>query len=129
MTTHPKLDVVPNKDQYKTLYNKSAKLGRYTVLVTRFSRDGRQGSYERGFKFTTIVYGILRRNNPDAKAGYQQRFLYSANHGQSWHENTKDACRAKGKIILSRDKYNEMAFEDIQSINRRWEGPSYVWKP
>lgn len=123
----PKLDAVPNKDQYKSLRGKQAKLGRYVVTVMEHRRSGRQGSYERGLKFTEIVYGILQRKNPVYRYGYG--VLYSANHGQSWHENLKEACRAKGKVVLKRDSHKEMAFDSIQAINRKWEGPGYVWRP
>jgi hypothetical protein len=34
-----------------------------------------------------------------------------------------------GKVLVSRAKSQEFAFEAIQATNRKYEGPGYKWKP
>lgn len=133
------LSAKPVAAEYEANYHKEAKLGRQTVYVFTHRNEGRQGSYERGFKFTTVIYGMLTRKETPAEAAKREnrrtrpaqhrRTLYSANHGVTWHLDPKEARRAKGKFIMSKDKHKEFAFDGIQEINRKWEGPGYRWHP
>lgn len=123
MTNYPKLSKTPLAAEYEALKWKKARLGRFIVEVQRHTRHSKSGSWERGFKFSDTTYGVLVRKNSE---GHN---LFSANHGATWHETFKDACRAKGKVVLERYRRGELAFEGIQQINRSYFGPGYKWRP
>ena len=52
---------------------------------------------------------------------------YSMNHGATWHEYKKQAMKSKGKMRLTAFNNGELAFEGIQDIARKWDGPDYRW--
>jgi hypothetical protein len=54
---------------------------------------------------------------------------YSTDHGKTWHSMLNDALKCQGKVVLSRDTHGEFAFEAIQAINRKYDGPNYKWRP
>lgn len=107
----------PVKQEYWDYSGKTVLLGKLQVTVYMHVIEGRQGSYERGFKFTTNTYGKLY--NP--KTGE-----YSVNHGASWHAE-RDVMKSKGKVKIESSKRGEFAFDSIQKINRDYD-PSFKWK-
>ena len=111
------LSMQPVKQEYLDNNGKVALLNGLLVNVSVHRIEGRQGSYERGFKFTTNKYGMLY----NAKKGF------SVNHGASWHPDVKSAMKSKGKVKLESSKRGEFAFEAIQKINREYD-PSFKWK-
>lgn len=112
------LNATPDKQQYLDQQGKDALLGKLRVRVTVHIIDGRQGSWERGFKFTTNKYGMLY----DLKAA-----MYSVNHGESWHPTARDAMKSKNKVKLESSKRGEFAFDSIQKLNKQYD-PNFVWK-
>lgn len=125
-----KLSTVPNKDEYKANNGKKALLGDMEVTVFLDIKDTKSGSWERGFKFGTITYGVLRRDHAysKTKAVTRIRQEYSYDHGKTWHPLTIDAKKVKGKVIVERSSSKEFAFDIIQRINREYN-PGYRWRP
>ena len=113
------LSVQPVKQEYLDNDGKVAWLNGLSVNVCVHRIEGRQGSWEKGFKFTTNKYGMLQ----NSRSGE-----YSVNHGTSWHPDKKSAMKSKGKVKLESSKRGEFAFEAIQKINRDYD-PSFKWKP
>lgn len=115
-------------DEYLKNNNQDAMLGDKQVKILVDKVNGRSGSYMRGFKFTSITYGILsyRRYTPK---GTFKGTQYSADHGKTWHPDVKTAKKSKGKTILARSSNKEFAFDSIQALNRQYEGPGYKWTP
>jgi hypothetical protein len=124
MKARKQLAAVLDAAQYTSLKGQEVRFGRYVVKVDTYTRSGQSGSWGTGFKFSTMTYGVLTRRHPD-KLGWR---LYSANHGATWHEQLKMALRAKGKVILKRERRKEFAFDSIQKINRDYYGSSYQWR-
>ena len=124
MAKYPKLSATLNKDEYKAFEGKLVMFQGRVTKVTTYSSESQYGSWERGFKWTHTTYGVLKRGT--------KRLLgteISFDHGATWHTTYKDAKRSKGKVILGKEKSKEFAFDSIQDINRRWDGPTYVWRP
>lgn len=120
---------------YQANMRKTVKLGRFMVTVTKHTSNNRYGSWGRGFKFSDVAYGVLTRK-ATSLAGQRlswssgsKRTVYSMDHGVSWHLALKEARKSKGKIRLDTYKSTEFAFEAIQEINRKWDGPGYKWRP
>ena len=122
-----KLSTPANKQEYLFNNDKKVKLGNTEVEVMLLRRDGRSGSWERGFKFTSITYGLLKRTGKADKNGWA-RSEFSADHGATWWPTTKEALKSKGKVIVERSGHKEFAFDSIQRINRDYD-PNYRWKP
>lgn len=114
------IQFTPTAENYKNYHGQIVLLGRSKVKVGKIYRHSRLGSYERGLKFTDTEWAKLTRVS-DRKI--------SMDHGKTWHVLEKDAMRSKGKIKLKSNTTKEFAFEGIQEINRRYEGPSYRWYP
>jgi len=126
---YPKLSKTPVAAEYIKLKGKKALLGKKVVEVGSAETRNQVGSYERGIAWNESEYGILIR--PASK----ESVWVSADHGTSWHKVYK-WCKEhalkytrKGRIKLSKRMDKELAFEGIQAINRKWEGPSYRWRP
>lgn len=126
---YPKLSKTPASAEYIKLKGKKALLGRKVVTVESEETRNQVGSYERGIAWNQSEYGILVR--PATK-----EYCYvSADHGATWHYvprwRKELALKAtkKGRVKLSHRLDKELAFNGIQEINRRWEGPSYRWRP
>jgi len=115
----PAMSLSPKKEEYLENVGKTMLLGGYWVEVSIHTIEGRQGSYEKGFKFTTNKYGMLYNT---------LRHEYSVNHGMSWHPDKKSAMKSKGKVKLESSKRGEFAFDAIQKINRDYD-PSFKWRP
>jgi hypothetical protein len=98
-------------------------LGKIVVKVCNYINDSRSGSYERGFKFSTITYGYLTRK-------FKTRMeKYSPDHGITWYDNFYDMKKQRaGKIKLDAYKRNEFSFNAIQQINVAYN-KNYKWKP
>lgn len=132
----PKLSAVANKIEYIKLRGKPARLGNLNVVVSYYSTETRQGSYERGFKWSTSDWAMLkrkarvkreiRRNGRLIRKYTIEITLYSCDHGVTWHESSKDARKSKGKLKLTGDLRCEMAFHNIQTINRQYDS-NYRW--
>lgn len=126
---YPKLSKTPVKAEYLKLKDKKALLGKKVVTVAAAETSNQVGSYERGIAWNNSTYGILIR--PASK----DTVWVSADHGTTWHRVFKwSKERAvkhtrKGRIKLDFNRDKEFAFEGIQAINRKWEGPNYRWKP
>jgi len=127
--SYPKLSKTPVKEEYIKLKGKKALLGKKVVTVDSAETRNQVGSYERGIAWNESEYGILVR--PASK----ESVWVSANHGATWHKvykwSKETALRytRKGRIKLNHKMDKELAFNGIQEINRRWEGPSYRWRP
>lgn len=112
------------KDAYLANMNQVVKVGRYTCTVREYRKEGRSGSWERGFKFTNSVYGMLVRK---LKTHYCTE--YSCDHGATWHPSASAASKVRaGKVLLSRTTQGEFAFDSIQRINKQYD-PNYTWRP
>ena len=123
------LSVNPSKEEYKSFDGKIVLFGTEEVTVILDCVSTKSGSYERGFKFGSITYGILRKNSVTEGKKYQP-CLFSADHGKTWHMDISAAKKSKGKIIIDRScPRGEFAFEGIQKINQEYYGSSYRWKP
>lgn len=126
---YPKLSKTPVKEEYIRLKGKKALLGKKVVTVESEETSNQVGSYERGIAWNKSEYGILVR--PASK----DTVWVSADHGASWHRvfkwSKEHAIKytRKGRIKLNFNRDKEMAFEGIQAINRRYEGPGYRWRP
>jgi hypothetical protein len=129
---HPKLSPVVDKEQYKALDGKKALFQGRVVEVKHYETNNQYGSWERGFKFSYITYGVLVRTVRE-QVGRSKRFVtikqVSYNHGVTWHYSSRDARKSKGKVILEKNRETEFAFEAIQKINQKWDGPNYRWRP
>jgi len=115
------------KEEYLQNDDKVVLLGDKEVTVILDRVDTRSGSYERGLKFGSITYGLLRRR-VTTKAPYA-RHEFSCDHGKTWHPDIKSAKKVKGKTIVARSSTKEFAFDSIQKINRDYYGPNYKWTP
>jgi hypothetical protein len=95
---------------------KTVKVGIYTCEVGSKRKDGQSGSYEKGFKFTSSVYGYLKTTT---KA---RGVEYSFDHGKTWSYCLLKASKVRsGKILLERDKpKKEFAYDAIQQINKEY---------
>jgi hypothetical protein len=132
MKPYPALSKTLDKKQYEKYDGKKVKFGRYICTVRVVESENRVGSYERGIAWTHRSYGVLLR-------GREGNWSASANHGQTWrplfgthpydYSDFKYVIReAKNKVILGDSMTKELAFEGIQAINRKWEGPNYRWR-
>lgn len=104
------------KAAYLANMGQKVKIGRYECEVGSKRKDGRSGSYERGFKFTSSTYGYLMTHT---KARGTE---YSFDHGKTWHYNLYTASKTRsGKILLERNApRKEFAYDAIQKINREY---------
>jgi hypothetical protein len=104
------------KEAYLANMGQTVKVGRYTCEVGSKRKDGRSGTWERGFKFTSSTYGYLKTTT---KARGTQ---FSFDHGKTWHYNIFTASKVRsGKILLERNAPRpEMAYDAIQKINREY---------
>lgn len=102
--------------EYLANMGKTVKVGRYECKVGSKRKDGRSGSYERGFKFTSSTYGYLMTTT---KARGTE---YSFDHGKTWHYSLFTASKVRsGKILLERiAPRKEFAYDAIQKINREY---------
>lgn len=83
------------------------------------TKQSRVGSYSRGLKWNTRVYGMLRRRSKTTSS------QISVDHGLTWHDEwpdhgTSTVFKSKNKVIIRRDSQKEFAYEAIQAINHRW---------
>ena len=123
------LSPTPVKEEYLSNKGQDVLLGSDVVTVMVERRDTKSGSWERGFKFGSITYGILQRKIKLKTKFPSIRIEYSYNHGATWKKDIKEAKKAKGKVILDNPKpRGEFSFEGIQRINREYYGSSYQWK-
>lgn len=122
-----KLSDKPSKDEYKANADKDVLLGKDVVRVILQRVNTKSGSWERGFKFGSVTYGILRRVFKQPKKSFNT-IQYSADHGATWWPDLTAAKKAKGKVIVERSTpRGEFAFGAIQRINREYD-PYYKWK-
>lgn len=106
------------KDDYLLLRGTTITVNRRKVLVTYHRTESRGGSWERGFRFYNSEWAMLK----SAKG------LYSMDHGATWHASPRLACKlTRGKLRLKTSNEGELAFNGIQEIARRYEGPGYRW--
>lgn len=112
-------------DWYRANMSKTVQLGSRKVKVLSYDSENRQGSYERGLKWSRNTWGYLMWQ--PSKGGRTQ---YSGDHGQTWYDSFHTMIKnRKGKIRLENNTSKEFAFDSIQDINRRYYGPGYEWKP
>jgi hypothetical protein len=109
----------PTQENYVALRGKTVRCGRSIAVVTMHKTSSQGGSWERGFRFSSSTWGMLKRVSDGA---------YSMDHGKTWHSYPKEAAKSKGKLKLSGDSHGELAFAGIQKINRDYFGPGYKWK-
>ena len=104
------------KEAYLANMGKTVKVGRYTCEVGSKRKDGRSGTWERGFKFTSSTYGYLKTTTK------VRGTEYSFDHGKTWNRDLYTASKARaGKILLERDTpRKEFAYDAIQQINREY---------
>ena len=126
-----KLSDKPSKEEYKANKDKDVLLGKDVVRVVLSRKDTKSGSWERGFKFGSITYGILKRKVKQ-KSPWSKKIIelpeYSADHGATWHPDARAALKSKGKVVVERSTpRGEFAFNSIQRINREYD-PNYKWK-
>jgi hypothetical protein len=102
--------------EYLANMGQTVKVGRYLCEVGSKRNDGRTGTWERGFKFTSSTYGYLKTTT---KA---RGVEYSFDHGATWHYDIYKASKVrKGKILLQRDQpRKEFAYDAIQRINAQY---------
>jgi len=123
-----KLSDKPVKEEYKANNGKDVLLGTDVVYLLTEEKQTKSGSWERGFKFGSVTYGILKRVHSSPK-GKNKYFEFSFNHGATWHKDVSEARKSKGKVIVERSTpRGEFAFSSIQRINREYD-PYYKWKP
>ena len=128
-----KLTVPALTGEYLAYDGTDVLLGKETVRVSLDYVSTKSGSWERGFKFGSITYGILRRT-VKKKSTWQKGKTYdateySADHGVTWHNDITLAKKSKGKVIVNRSKpTGEFAFNSIQKLNREYHGSDYKWK-
>lgn len=118
------LSATANKAEYAEHMGKQVLLGKKVVTIISYSKDGRAGSYERGFKFTTNVYGGLRDGT---KVSFDHGVTWFACSGEYYFYVFKDT--KKGRVRLNSSSNKEMSFDNIQKLNKEYFGPSYKWKP
>lgn len=108
-----------DKDSYLKHDGKTVLVrGRMKALVKSYNTETRQGSYDRGLKWSKSKWGLLRRVS-DSKL--------STDGGKTWWGTLKEARRSKGRVKLSGSLEKEFAFEGIRKIARDWgDGP---WRP
>jgi hypothetical protein len=122
-----KLSDTPVKEEYKANAGKDVLLGKHVVRVLLKRSDTKSGSWERGFKFGSITYGVLQRKHPPSQRG-SGMVDFSFDHGATWNVSILVAKKAKGKVIVERSTpRGEFAFDSIQKINRDYD-PYYKWK-
>lgn len=114
----------PTKESYIKFKGQKVKLNGRAVTVTCHETKSKGGSWERGFRFYNSEWAMLK----NAKG------QVSFDHGKTWHDDSsfgrgrRLAFKAsKGKMKLSSSNHGEFAFNGIQEINRKWEGPGYRW--
>ena len=123
-----------SKDEYIANAGKDVLLGNAKVTIVLDYVYTKSGSYERGFKFGSITYGLLKRRvtksySWDKKKTYEVS-EFSADHGKTWHSDPKAAKKVKGKSIVKRSTpLGEFAFDAIQQMNREYYGAGYKWHP
>jgi hypothetical protein len=123
-----KLSDKPSKDEYKANKGNDVLLGKVEVRVLLESVDTKSGSWERGFKFGSVTYGILRKTHLSSKRPFTHH-EFSCDHGATWHPTVALAKKSKGKVIVERSTpRGEFAFSSIQRINREYDS-GYKWKP
>ena len=108
---------------YLAHMGQTVRVGRYTCEVGSKRKDGRSGTWERGFKFTSSTYGYLKTTT---KARGTE---FSFDHGKTWNRNIFTASKVRsGRILLERDApRGEFAFDAIQRINREYD-TNYQWR-
>ena len=123
-----KLSDTPVKDEYKANKGKDVLLGADVVYLLCEEKSTKSGSWERGFKFGSVTYGILKRKVTTGTKVRRTYFEFSFNHGATWHKDVSEARKSKGKVIVERSTpRGEFAFSSIQRINREYD-PNYKWK-
>lgn len=123
------LSPTPVADEYKTNNGKDVMLGNQRVYLFIDCNDTKSGSWEKGFKFGSITYGILKRTTVTAKGKYRYN-EFSYDHGATWHARPADAKKVRGKVIVERSTpRGEFAFDKIQQLNREYHGSTYKWTP
>ena len=107
------------KEDYLANMGQTVKVGRYTCQVGKKRKDTKSGSWARGFKFGSSVYGYLVRQQKQWPCTQ-----YSFDHGATWHWDMLQAMKVrKGKILLERDTpEGEFAYDSIQHINLAYYG-------
>jgi hypothetical protein len=115
------LSAIADKKDYADFRGQIVKLNGEPVRVLTYVTYSTSGSYERGFKFTNSTYGYLERRVGTSTA-------YSPDHGKTWYIWIEDMRKQRaGKILVSREKHGEFAFENIQRINKSYN-PDYKWR-
>jgi hypothetical protein len=91
-----------------------------SIVKKQYRKQGRSGSYERGFKFTTTIYEMLY---DDVKREY------SMDNGKTWGYSEFNAWKLserKDRVKISGSSSKEFAFDAIQKINKSYD-PTYKW--
>lgn len=117
------LSAKANKDEYTTHMGTDVLLGKKVVRVVKYSKDGRSGTYERGFKFTTNVYGGLfdaKANKVTFDHGVTWVWCYQSNVDNYNGLYTQWKLTPKGRIRLESDSQKEFSYDAIQAINRQF---------
>ena len=109
---------IPTAENYRRYCGEKVRCGNSIVKVVTHRTESRAGSWERGFRFSNSVWGMLYRLSDKS---------YSMDHGKTWHANAKAAAKSKGKLRLKHESHGELAFEGIQKLNRDYYGPGYKW--
>lgn len=127
------LSTKANKDEYNQHMETEVLLGKRVVLVVVYTKDGRTGSYERGFKFTSNRYGGLydaqkREVSFDHGATWVKTWT-NVRAGQYYNLSQEWKKTPKGRVKLEGTSNPEFAFDKIQKLNREYFGPDYKWKP
>lgn len=128
------LSSAPVIEEYVANNGTDVLLGTEIVRIITEYRQTKSGSWEKGFRFGSITYGMLRRTVKKkyswSKTQTYDQQEFSCDHGKTWHANIKAAIKSKGKVIVARTvPVGEFAFDAIQKINREYEGPGYKWTP
>jgi hypothetical protein len=119
------LSATPVIDEYNIHLGTECMLGKNTVKVCRYANESCRGSYERGFKFSTNIYGYLTKQLKGTK--YYKPLRYSHDHGKTWFTTFGEMKKQRsGKVRVSTQRRNEFAFDRIQQINRSYI-PNYKW--
>ena len=121
------LSPTPIAEEYLANMEQGCTLNGLTVTVTSYSKSSRTGSYDRGFKFSDNMYGVLIKRLKGTK--YYKPSRYSPDHGVTWYESLDEAKKQRaGKVRLMNYKSKEFAFDSIQKINKDYDR-NYVWAP
>ena len=108
------------KEWYAANMDKHVRAGRFKCRVSNHRTESRQGSYERGLRWSVSQWATLVRLSD---------CYVSMDHGKTWHFNASEAYRkTKGKLRLESSNHGEFAFDAIQRLNRSWD-PSFRWHP